>query len=120
MVVVMALPAAFVPVETTTTEDPTVTVAVAAPPAMAGERVSSRACSLPLWHAIKLTVADLLAIGNDSVLVSVCWARLESAVTDSVAKVDVLAETGNIGRAASKLWGFGEHVVDAGTLCECE
>lgn len=36
------------------------------------------------------------------------------AVADTVAKVDVVAETSGIGGAASKGWSQGEHVVDAG------
>jgi hypothetical protein len=41
---------------------------------------------------------------------------LIGAVAETVAKVDVLAETSGIGGGASKGWSQAEHVVDAGLL----
>lgn len=40
------------------------------------------------------------------------------AVTNTVTEVDVMAKTGSIARSASKGWSQGEHVVDAGLLCD--
>lgn len=38
------------------------------------------------------------------------------AVTNTVSEVGIFAEAGRVGRRASKGWGEGEHVVDAGLL----
>ncbi len=38
------------------------------------------------------------------------------AVTDPIAKVDVLAEAGSFGGRAPEGWSQGEHVVEAGLL----
>lgn len=64
-----------------------------------------------------LTRTVLIAKGNDrggdgSTTSSV------GAVADTIAKVDILAETSGIGGGASKGWGQGQHVVDAGLLEE--
>ena len=58
-----------------------------------------------------------MTVGNDSAG-NGFTASSVGAVTDTVAKVDIVAETGSIGRATAKGWGQGEHVFHTGLLRE--